>query len=76
MKFAEFMSSAAGRTIRIVAGLALFIIAFFTFTTSAVLMIVLMLVGLAVVAAGASNTCYFAPLFGAPLDGNKIARSK
>lgn len=74
MKFASFMASGAGRTIRIVAGLAVFVLAFFTFAVSPILMIALMLVGLLVVAAGASNTCYFAPLFGGPLDGNKLNR--
>lgn len=74
MKFAEFMSSGAGRTIRIVAGLALFVYAFFVFSASVVLSGVLMLVGILVLAAGASNTCYFGPLFGAPLAGNQINR--
>ncbi|MGV1034818.1 MAG: hypothetical protein ACOYBP_06315 [Microbacteriaceae bacterium] len=74
MKFAALMSSPGGRTTRIVAGLVVFVLAFFTFSVSVVLMIALMLVGILVIAAGASNTCYFAPLFGGPLDGNSLNR--
>lgn len=74
MKFAAAMSSPAGRTVRILGGLVVFILGIAAFQIAAVLSFLVMLVGILVLAAGVSNTCYFAPLFGGPLEGNSIER--
>jgi hypothetical protein len=67
MSFARFMSSPAGRMIRIVAGIALILIGFFvtTGTTS----LILYVVGAVPLLAGIVNVCVFAPLFGGPFRG-------
>lgn len=64
MGFAKFMSSLAGRALRVVAGIALVLVGLFVLQGT--LGIVLGLVGLVMVAAGALNFCIFAPLFGGP----------
>ncbi len=70
MGFAKFMASAAGRGLRIVAGIAL-VIAGFVWVTG-VWGIVLAAVGVVVFLAGLLNFCLFAPIFGAPLSGAKL----
>ncbi|HUY77313.1 MAG TPA: DUF2892 domain-containing protein [Ktedonobacterales bacterium] len=73
MGFASFMSSPAGRLLRVVAGLvvigggALALIA-----SNTILGVVLVIVGLLPLVAGLSDFCVFAPLFGAPLSGAQV----
>jgi Inner membrane protein YgaP-like, transmembrane domain len=64
MGFARFMSSFAGRLLRIVAGIALVIIGLAV--VHGLGGIILAIVGLVVLAAGLFNFCIFAPLFGGP----------
>ena len=64
MSFARFMASAAGRTVRIVAGLALITIGLTR--VPGVLGWVLAAVGLAPLIAGTLNVCLIAPLIGVP----------
>ncbi len=66
MGFAQFMSSKAGRGLRIAAGLALIVLGL---ATSSIVWVV---VGLVPLAAGAFDVCLFAPLFGAPLKGAEV----
>jgi hypothetical protein len=74
MGFASFMASAAGRWLRIVAGLALIGGGIFIAVAAgnAVLGIVLAAVGLIPLLAALADVCIFAPLFGAPFSGPKI----
>ena len=74
MAFASFMSSAAGRILRIVAGLGLigwgvFLIVSGSDVTAGILLAV---VGLVPLFAGLADVCIFAPLFGAPFSGAKV----
>jgi hypothetical protein len=64
MGFARFMSSVAGRLLRIVAGIALIIVGLVS--VQGTVGIILAVVGAVVLAAGAFNFCIFAPLFGGP----------
>ena len=64
MGFARFMSSTAGRIIRIVAGIALIVVGLLF--VNGILGIVLAVVGLVPLLAGVANVCVFAPLFGGP----------
>ena len=57
MAFTNFMSSTAGRGLRIIAGLALIVIG-------------LAVVGLVPLGAGVANVCLFGPLLGSDLHGN------
>jgi hypothetical protein len=64
MGFARFMSSLAGRLLRIVAGIALIVIGLAVVQgTGGVLLAV---IGLVPLVAGLFNFCVFAPLFGGP----------
>ena len=75
MGFAQFMSSGLGRGLRIVAGIIL--IAVGLAVVGGTGGIVLAVVGLAPLLAGAFDVCLFAPLFGAPLKGVDVrARAK
>jgi hypothetical protein len=65
------MSSAAGRIIRIVAGVAIIAWGYSIRDTTAG--VVWMVVGLVPLIAGAFNLCFLGLLFGAPLSGAKIA---
>ncbi len=71
MGFARFMSSTAGRLIRVLAGVALVIVGLFVLqnTTGYILAVV----GLVPLFAGLFNFCVFAPLFGGPFLGSKVA---
>jgi len=70
MEFARFMSSALGRGIRVVAGLALVLIGLaYVGGTGG---IVLAAVGALPLIAGVGNFCLFAPLFGGPFLGSKL----
>jgi hypothetical protein len=66
MGFAAFMSSNVGRGLRIAAGLALIVLGL----TSGSL--VLAVIGVVPLAAGALDVCLFAPLLGAPLKGADV----
>lgn len=74
MTFASFMSSAAGRVLRVVVGLGLIgwgvslAVAMGNMTTG----IILAVVGLLPLVAGLLDFCVFAPLFGAPFSGAKV----
>jgi len=72
MGFAKFMASGAGRTIRIVAGVALIAFGCMLHATTG---FVIALVGVVPLAAGAFDICLFAPLFGAPMSGKEIRRA-
>ncbi len=64
MGFARFMSSLAGRLLRIVAGIALIVVGLVGVHGAGG--IILAVVGLVVLAAGLFNFCIFASLFGGP----------
>jgi hypothetical protein len=71
MGFSRFMASAAGRAVRIVAGVALIVI-------GGVLgggWWALAVVGLVPLAAGALDVCLFNLLFGQPLSGKAVRAS-
>ena len=63
MKFAQFMSSSAGRGLRVVAGIALIV----TGLTGGGGWLTLSVIGLVPLLAGIGNVCLLAPLFGQPL---------
>ncbi|HSD83656.1 MAG TPA: DUF2892 domain-containing protein [Anaerolineae bacterium] len=72
--FVKFMTSAAGRVIRIAAGLALVLWGLMSIggTTG----VVVAVIGLVPLVAGLFDFCIFAPLFGAPLSGPRIRSGK
>jgi Protein of unknown function (DUF2892) len=72
--FVSFMASTTGRTLRIVAGLALIVWGLIGLTGATSVMVVV--IGVAPLAAGLFDLCVFAPLFGAPLSGPKIRATK
>lgn len=74
MAFTSFMSSAAGRILRIVVGLGLIGWGVFLIATASNLTvgIILVVVGVVPLVAGLADVCVFAPLFGAPLSGAKV----
>jgi len=67
MAFTSFMSSTAGRALRIIAGLALILIGLVVIGGTGG--IVLAVVGLVPLGAGVANVCLFGPLLGADLHG-------
>ena len=72
--FACFMAGAAGRGIRIVAGLALLALGWARIgTTSGT---VLMIIGVFPLLAGVFNVCLIAPLIGAPFSGHAALESR
>jgi hypothetical protein len=72
MGFAKFMSSWAGRLIRIVAGIALIVVGLVVLQAST-LGIILAVVGAVPLVAGLFNFCVFAPLFGGPFLGKNVS---
>jgi hypothetical protein len=68
MSFVTFMTSTAGRTIRIIAGAAIIAAGIATGATAGIIIAV---IGMVPLAAGLANVCLFAPLFGAELMGRK-----
>jgi hypothetical protein len=70
MSFAKFMSSPAGRILRIVAGIALILIGLMVVEGTAG--IILAIVGLVPLVAGVFDFCLFGALFGAPLRGSEV----
>lgn len=69
-----FMASAAGRIVRIVAGLALILWGWLGMGDTIGLIVAV--VGALPLLAGLFDFCVFAPLFGAPLSGAKIRAGK
>ena len=72
--FAQFMASTAGRITRIVVGLAL--IGWGYVNRAETTGIVLMIVGLVPLLAGAFDVCVLSGLLGGPLSGARIRESK
>jgi len=70
MGFARFMSSLAGRLLRIVAGIALIVIGLAVVHGTGG--IILAVIGLVPLVAGVFNFCVFAPLFGGPFLGKDV----
>lgn len=70
MPFVSFMRSAAGRGVRIVAGVALIVVGV---AIGGAAGIVLVVIGIVPLAAGLLNVCLFAPLFGLDLKGRRRA---
>jgi general stress protein CsbA len=68
MSFVTFMSSTAGRAIRVIAGAAIIAAGIASGGTSGVIIAV---IGVVPLAAGAGNVCLFAPLFGADFAGRQ-----
>lgn len=72
--FVKFMASTTGRAVRIVAGIILILIGLLLIKGT--VGIIVAIIGLLPLAAGALDFCVFAPLFGAPMSGAKIRSSK
>lgn len=70
MGFVQFMASMTGRWLRIIAGAALIVIGLLVVQDTAG--IILAVVGVVPLLAGALDFCILAPLFGAPLQGKAI----
>ncbi len=70
MGFARFMTSLAGRLLRIVAGMALIVIGLVVVHGTGG--IILAVIGLVPLVAGVFNFCVFAPLFGGPFLGKDV----
>ena len=70
MGFARFMTSLAGRLLRIVAGIALIVIGLAVIHGTGG--IILAVIGLVPLVAGVFNFCVFAPLFGGPFLGKDV----
>ncbi len=77
MAFASFMSSTAGRVLRIVIGLGLIGWGIYLVVATSNLLtgILLAVVGLLPFVAGLFDFCVFAPLFRAPFSGAKVRAS-
>jgi len=69
-----FLASPAGRIVRILAGIAL--AAWGLMGLGGTTGVVVAIVGLVPLVAGLIDVCVFAPLFGAPLSGQKIRAAK
>lgn len=72
--FVSFMASTAGRITRIVAGIAL--IAWGLMSLGGTTGLIVAVVGAVPLLAGLFDFCVFAPLFGNPLNGQKIRAGK
>lgn len=76
MAFAKFMAKPAGRIIRIVAGIVLIVIGLAgVLPTNQALGIVIAVIGVVPILAGAFNVCLIAPIIGAPFSGRKALES-
>ncbi|GAC1693823.1 MAG: hypothetical protein NVS9B9_16190 [Ktedonobacteraceae bacterium] len=69
MGFVTFMASAAGRLLRIVAGLIIIGIGVYLFQGNGVAGVIVTVVGLV---AGIFDVCVFAPFFSCPFQGSKV----
>jgi hypothetical protein len=67
--FVKFMASPAGRITRVAAGVVLVALGIFMHSVGGIIVAV---VGLVPLLAGLFDFCVFAPLFGAPMSGQKI----
>jgi hypothetical protein len=73
MKFALFMSTPAGRILRIVAGAALIVVGVVMQPTLGIVTaVVIAVVGVIVLLAGTSNVCLIAPILRQPFTGRAI----
>jgi hypothetical protein len=72
--FAQFINSSTGRVLRVVVGLALIVYGWTRHTETTG--IVLMVVGLVPLGAGAFDLCLLAPLFGLSMSGAGIRAAK
>ena len=74
MAFASFMSSGAGRVLRVVIGLGLigWGVYLALATNSITTGMILVIIGLLPLVTGLLDVCVFAPLFGAPFSGTKV----
>lgn len=70
MSFAQFMSSPAGRALRVIAGIALIVIGFMVMQGT--WGIVVAIIGLVPLVAGLFDVCLIGALFGAPLRGKDV----
>ncbi|MGN6326000.1 YgaP-like transmembrane domain [Pseudolysinimonas sp.] len=68
MRFARFMATDAGRTLRVVVGAGLALVGLFLLPWG----LILVVVGAAVAVAGLTNRCLIAPLLGVPFRGADI----
>lgn len=68
--FVSFMASPTGRVARIVAGIVLIAVGLFAVEGTAG--VIVAVIGVVPLFAGATDICLFAPLFGNPLSGPKI----
>ena len=72
--FTKFMSSTAGRILRVVAGIALIVLG--VWGLGGVAGIIVAVIGAVPLLAGLFDFCVFAPLFGGPLSGSKLRNGK
>ena len=74
MAFSSFMSSGAGRVLRVVIGLGLigWGVYLALATNSITTGMILVIIGLLPLVTGLLDVCVFAPLFGAPFSGTKV----
>lgn len=72
MAFARFMASTAGRLLRVFAGLVIIAWGWSMHETSTG--VILMVIGLVPLLAGAFNVCLIAPVIGAPFAGKDAVR--
>jgi hypothetical protein len=72
--FVAFMASSTGRIVRVVAGIAL--VAWGLLGLGGTGGIIVAVIGALPLVAGLFDFCIFAPLFGAPLSGQKIRSTK
>ena len=70
--FARFINSPTGRVLRLVVGVALILWGYARLGTSAG--IVLIVVGLVPLVAGAFNLCLISALLGGPISGSRVGR--
>lgn len=77
MGFARFMASGFGRALRIVAGLALVGLGVWLVLVHTIVGgVIVGVIGLIPLLAGLTDICVFAPLFGAPISGQRIRSSQ
>ena len=72
MTFVTFMQTPFGRTLRVTLGLVLIILGLFTL--GGVMGVILAIIGLVPLVAGAMGVCIAGPLFGADLHGHSGTR--